>query len=73
MLQSNHAHLVVPVAGMTCGGCVSKLETALRAADGIEEVTVTLEPAQAIIRGSATPKSIHALIEKSGFQAVNSA
>ena len=66
-------HLVVPVGGMTCGGCVSKLEKALLAADGIQEASVTLDPAQAIIHGSASPERIHELIEQSGFQVLNSA
>lgn len=65
--------LVVPVGGLTCGGCVAKLESALRGADDIQEASVTLEPAQAIIRGKASPERVHALIEGAGFQVLTSA
>ena len=72
MQQSESSHLVFNVEGMTCGGCVSKLETALRKASGIDEAVVTLDPGQAMIRGTANREDVHTLIEQSGFQVVTS-
>jgi copper chaperone CopZ len=51
---------------------VSKLETALRKASGIDEAVVTLDPGQAMVRGTATQEDVRTLIEQSGFQVVTS-
>ena len=37
------------VDGMTCGGCVSAVTSALRAVDGVEDVVVSLKPGEARI------------------------
>ena len=37
------ATLALAVKGMTCQGCVRSVEKALRAVDGVHEVTVSLE------------------------------
>lgn len=39
------------ITGMHCQSCVSKVETALKAVEGVERVSVTLEPPQAIVSG----------------------
>jgi len=64
--------IVIGVEGMTCGGCVSRLEGVLQAADGIEEATVTLKPGQAIVSGSVDEHTVHGLIEGAGFQVTTS-
>ena len=68
--QSDTPALVVNVSGMTCGGCVSKLRTALQSTEGIDEVAVTLDPGQAIVRGSITESNVHTVITNSGFNVV---
>jgi uncharacterized membrane protein YraQ (UPF0718 family)/copper chaperone CopZ len=41
----------VAVTGLTCGGCVRKLEGALRGLDGVGVVTVELETGHAVVEG----------------------
>ena len=65
--------MTVQVGGLTCGGCVSKLETALRKTDGIDQAMVTLEPAQAVVSGNLSQHDLHLVIQKTGFQVVTSA
>ena len=65
--------MVVAVSGLTCGGCVSKLETALKKADKVDSAVVTLEPAQAVVSGNLSQADLHRLIEDTGFQVVTSA
>ncbi|MCL2183699.1 MAG: heavy metal translocating P-type ATPase [Chitinispirillia bacterium] len=68
-----NASITIPVSGMHCAGCSSRLEKALNALDGVsvasvnittEKATVTYDPA--VIRQSA----IRAAIEKEGFKAL---
>lgn len=56
------------VEGMTCGGCVDRLERALRSTEGVESAVVTLTPGRAIIRGSAGETRIREAIEHAGFR-----
>lgn len=37
--------VLIPVEGMTCGGCTSSVEKALSARDGVSTVTASLEGA----------------------------
>jgi len=37
--------ILIPVEGMTCGGCTSSVEKALSAHDGIQKATASLEGA----------------------------
>ena len=62
----------IKIAGMGCDNCVKKLERALRARDGIKEVsidgisgraTVTFEPAK------LTLTDIQDVVAKSGYRA----
>ena len=69
--QSDTPALVVNVSGMTCGGCVSKLRSALQATTGIDEAVVTLDPGQAIVRGTITTNDVHSVITNTGFTVVN--
>ena len=43
------ATLSLSVKGMTCQGCVRSVEKALRAVDGVQDVTVSLEKNQATV------------------------
>lgn len=69
-LQSKDSAIVIGVEGMTCGGCVSRLERTLNNAPGIDNATVTLDPGQAIVVGDVKPTAVAALIEEAGFKAV---
>ncbi|MFT4624750.1 MAG: uncharacterized membrane protein YraQ (UPF0718 family)/copper chaperone CopZ [Myxococcota bacterium] len=44
--------LVLPVDGMSCGGCARKVTAGLSAAAGVEDVQVDLEAKTATVRGS---------------------
>lgn len=38
------------VTGMTCGGCTSTVTKALKAVNGVTDVTVSLSEAEAVVR-----------------------
>ena len=58
----------VSVGGMTCGGCVSRLERVLSGAEGVESVQVTLKPGGAVVKGTVSEATVVELIEGAGFQ-----
>ena len=65
----SESRVVLSVQGMTCGGCVSRLERELNSAPGVTSATVTLEPGQAIVDGELDSAQVSALIEAAGFSA----
>ena len=71
-LQSKSAseRIVVAVDGMTCGGCVSRLERELNAGAGVDAATVQLDPGKATVQGSLSRDEVVAIIENAGFKAV---
>jgi len=64
------SQVVLEVQGMTCGGCVSRLERELKEASGITSATVILDPGQAIVDGELDAAQVAKLIEDAGFKAV---
>jgi uncharacterized membrane protein YraQ (UPF0718 family)/copper chaperone CopZ len=68
--QAGENRVVISVEGMTCGGCVARLERELKAADGVSLVSVSLEPGQAIVEGSLDQTQVAELIDTIGFKAV---
>jgi copper chaperone CopZ len=58
----------LPVEGMTCGGCVAKLQKRLLATDGIESAQVNLTPGSAVVAGSLDTAAITAIITDAGFR-----
>lgn len=56
------------VEGLTCDGCVRKLERALSEADGVTEVHVGREPGRAVVRGSIERDVVAGLIRDAGFE-----
>jgi uncharacterized membrane protein YraQ (UPF0718 family)/copper chaperone CopZ len=58
----------VAVSGMTCGGCMSKLESALRKEKGVTAVEVTLDPGRAVVSGSIDSGRIRQIVEQVGFK-----
>ncbi len=60
----------IGVEGMKCGGCVSKLEDALRSEEGVSFVSVALEPGVATIGGSIAKTRVLEIIRELGFVAV---
>jgi uncharacterized protein len=58
----------VAVQGMNCNNCVVRLEKALRTTQGIDWASVTLEPAEAIVRGCVDRQHVVEAIHSAGFQ-----
>ncbi len=65
---SDATSIELQIGGMTCNGCVAKLERALRAERGVDSAIVTLEPALAVIRGSIDEDQVRQVVERLGFQ-----
>ncbi|MFA9472113.1 MAG: heavy-metal-associated domain-containing protein, partial [Deltaproteobacteria bacterium] len=61
------AAVTLEVEGLTCDNCVRKLERALRDAEGVTSATVTLDPSQATIEGSAQPADLEAVVRATGY------
>jgi copper chaperone len=58
------------IAGMTCGGCVNSVTRVLRDLPGVDQVSVTLLPSQAVVRFDEQRVDIEALagaIREAGF------
>lgn len=66
--QSHAPEQVLPVEGMTCGGCVSRLERVLRKVEGVEAVHISLEGKSAALQGTASRAALIAAIEGAGFE-----
>lgn len=58
----------VPVEGMTCRGCTSKLESALLRTEGVREATVRLEPGEAVVRGDVDEETVRDVVRGTGFR-----
>ena len=58
----------IAVRGMTCGGCVNKLDGALRKLEGVDFVEVQLDPQQAIVGGAVTPDAVKSVVRAVGFE-----
>ena len=68
--STGEGRVVISVEGMTCGGCVARLERELKAVDGVSLVSVSLDPGQAIVEGSLDQNQVAELIDTIGFKAV---
>ncbi len=66
--ETSQGPLVIPVVGMTCGGCSSRLERTLRAAEGVDAARVDLEGATAEVYGSLSPAQVGELVVAAGFE-----
>lgn len=61
----------VGVEGMTCNGCVRKLERTLGETAGVDEAHVTLEPGRAVVRGAITLEDVRAAVARAGYRVVD--
>jgi hypothetical protein len=60
-------NIEIGVSGMTCNGCVSKLEKALMEEEGVTAVDVTLDTGRTVISGAIDQVRLHRIIEQLGF------
>jgi Cu+-exporting ATPase len=71
--NQQNQQIELPVFGMTCAGCVRRVETALLAAPGVGHADVNLVLRRATVSYSpseTTPDAIASVIEKTGYQTV---
>ena len=58
------------VKGMSCGGCVRHVETALKKVDGVGSVTVDLAKGKASVEydpAKATPEALKKAVDAAGY------
>ena len=61
---------ILSVDGMTCNGCVGRLQKVLQRLEGVTEAVVTLEPGEAKVDGNVTVATLITAIENAGFNVV---
>jgi len=59
----------IKVTGMTCGHCVASVTKALQRVPGVEAADVSLEKAQAVVKGSADAQSLIKAVKDEGYEA----
>lgn len=57
------------IEGMTCASCVSRVEKALNAVNGVSTANVNLATERATVTGTASIESLIAAIDKAGYDA----
>lgn len=60
--------IAIPVEGMTCNGCASRLERTLLSTEGVVSAHVSLEEHLARIDGALSPAQLASVIESAGFE-----
>jgi Cu+-exporting ATPase len=58
------------IRGMTCAGCVRRVERALAGVPGVERVEVDFATKRANIEGSALLEALHAAVNAAGYEAI---
>ncbi|NSL54233.1 heavy metal translocating P-type ATPase [Uliginosibacterium aquaticum] len=61
-------HFSLPIEGMTCAACSTRLEKMLRATPGVTEASVNLASERASVAGSVTFEAVLATIRRAGFE-----
>lgn len=65
--------VTIKVEGMHCGGCSSSVTKALKATDGVEDVQVSYEKGEAVVKyddQKVTLAKLHEVITNTGFKVV---
>jgi Cu+-exporting ATPase len=57
------------ISGMSCAGCVTTVENALRGVSGVDEATVNFAEHTAMVQGGADPADLIAAVVKAGYGA----
>lgn len=61
--------IILKLDGLHCGNCVKSVEKALREVEGVQSVSVTLDPQQAVVEGEVDPQVLIAAVDDIGFEA----
>ena len=59
----------IKVTGMTCGHCVASVTKALQKVPGVQSADVSLEKAQAVVKGSADAQTLIKAVKDEGYEA----
>lgn len=61
--------LILPIAGMTCGGCVAAATKALQSVPGVQRVQVSLDERRAVVTADerVDDAQLDTAITKAGF------
>jgi len=65
--------VTIRVKGMHCGGCASSVTKALKATDGVEDVQVSFEKGEAVVKfddQKVTVAKLREVINNTGFKVV---
>jgi copper chaperone CopZ len=54
---------------MKCGGCVAKVQQALRSVPGVAEVNVDLASKTALVKGEVKRQDVEAALARAGYPA----
>ncbi len=71
-LGPGEGRVKIPVAGMHCGSCVSRIETALSKLQGVKRADASLAAAEAVVvfeKSKITPSKLVETIDALGFKA----
>ncbi len=71
-LAQGEARFTIPVAGMSCSHCASRVQTALTKVEGVKSADAILEKGQAIVtveKGKVDPAKLVAAIDAAGYKA----
>ncbi len=71
-LAAGESRLTIPVSGMHCDQCVSRVQTALRGVDGVKAVDADVEKGQAVVIADTKkvdPAKLTKTIDALGFKA----
>lgn len=61
----------ITVEGMSCSRCTGKIEDTLKALNGVEKVTTSLEKGEVYIKGTLNDSVIRESIEAQGYEVVS--
>ncbi len=61
--------ITLTLSGLHCSNCVKSVERALHEVPGVEKVSVTLSPQQAIVEGEVEAQTLIDAIDEIGFEA----
>jgi Cu+-exporting ATPase len=66
---TEHNHIRLSISGMSCAGCVTTVEGALRAVPGVANATVNLADRSADVTGSVAPIALIDAVKVAGYEA----
>ncbi|MGZ4995843.1 MAG: cation transporter, partial [Methylobacter sp.] len=61
--------LRLSILGMRCAGCVSAVESALAAVEGVTSVSVNFADHSAVVKGHADPELLTQAVKAAGYDA----